>query len=110
LILNLTSSKCVRFPNGLRHANVTSSLDFSLSGKSSYEHHRVARVGSFDVVRAAQHMVELGDQLGGLVQVACTKRIGEENTLLLADALQQFDDIARDLRALAPRIARALAA
>lgn len=70
----------------------------------------MAHAASFDVVRGAQHMVELGEDLSSLVQIACTRRIGEENTLLLAEALQQFDEIARDLKALAPRIARALAA
>jgi hypothetical protein len=66
-------------------------------------------VASYDVVRGAQQMVAIGDDLKGLVQIACTRKIGEENTLLLAQALQEFDEIARQLRLLAPRIAKALA-
>lgn len=88
---------------------MTTSLDFTVH-HGTREHYRAAHAASYDVVRGAQHMVELGGQLTTLVQIAATKRIGDDNALLLAEALQQFDEIARELRALAPRIARALAA
>lgn len=88
---------------------MTASLDFSSHHQAAPAHHRAAHVASYDVVRGAQQMVELGGELTGLVQYACTKKLSEEQMLVLSDALERFNEIARDLKALAPRIARALA-